>query len=64
MKGYAKAVRKILKKNGCYYKRNSRGDHEVWFSPITNRNVVVDNGMNSRLTANGILKDAGIDYRF
>ena len=64
MNEYGKAVRKILKENGCYFLRQGKGDHEIWFSPITNRIVVVDGTIYPRHTANGILKDAGIDYKF
>jgi len=35
-----------------------------WYSPITNRNITVDSKIKSRFTANGIMKDAGISYRF
>jgi predicted RNA binding protein YcfA (HicA-like mRNA interferase family) len=60
VKGYAKAVRKHLSQAGCYFVRHGKGDHDIWFSPITKRAVTVDHQMDSRHTANGILKDAGI----
>ena len=34
------------------------------YSPISNRNVTVDTKIKSRHTANAILKQAGIDYKF
>ena len=64
MKEYGKAVRDLLKANGCYFVRYGKGDHEIWYSPITKRNVTVDGKIYPRHTANGILKDAGIDMRF
>jgi hypothetical protein len=45
---------------GCYFVRHGKGDHDIWFSPITKRAVTVDHQIDSRHTANGILKDAGI----
>jgi len=49
-----------LSQAGCYFVRHGKGDHDIWFSPITKRAVTVDHQINSRHTANGILKDAGI----
>ena len=42
MAEYEKKVRDKLKENGCYYVRHGKGDHDIWFSPITNRNITVD----------------------
>jgi predicted RNA binding protein YcfA (HicA-like mRNA interferase family) len=53
-----------LKENDCYFVRHGRGDHDIWYSPITKRHVTVDQKILSRHTANGILKDAGIDKKF
>lgn len=64
MADYEKRVRDILSQNGCYFKRHGKGDHDIWFSPITNRPVTVDSKIKSRHTANGILKESGISYRF
>ncbi|MCL2703705.1 MAG: DUF1902 domain-containing protein [Defluviitaleaceae bacterium] len=33
-----------------------KGDHDTWFSPITNKPISVDGKIKSRHTANGILK--------
>lgn len=33
MKGYGRAVRKILIEAGCRFLRQGRGDHEIWISP-------------------------------
>jgi len=61
---YEKKIRKILSDNNCYFKRHGKGDHDVWFSPITNRSLIVDGKIKSRHTANAILKRAGIGYKF
>jgi hypothetical protein len=59
-----KAVREVLSQNGCRFDRRGKGDHDIWFSPITKRYVTVDGKIKSRHTANAILKQCGIDYRF
>jgi len=64
MAEYEKKVRKILLENSCYLKRRGKGDHDIWYSPITNRNVTVDGKIKSRHTANSILKESGINHRF
>jgi len=43
---------------------SGKGDHEIWFSPITKRNFPVDGKILSRHTANAILKQAGIAHHF
>lgn len=64
MAEYEKKVRLILSQYGCYFQRHGRGDHDIWYSPIVNRIVVVDNKIKSRHTANIIMKQAGIKYHF
>ena len=60
---YTREVKKLLKERGCWLVRQGRGDHEVWESPINGKRFAVDNNMKSRHTANGTLKDAGIDHK-
>ena len=56
-------VEKKLKKEGCsFYKDGS--NHPIWFSPITKRNFPVPQGIVSKHTANGVLKDAGLPKKF
>jgi hypothetical protein len=57
-------LKKILSEAGCYLERQGKGDHEIWYSPITNRCFVVDGSIKSRHTANGVLKQAGLDKAF
>ena len=64
MAEYEKQVRDILTKNRCTFVRHGRGDHDIWYSPITKRHVTVDTKIKSRHTANAILKQSGIDFRF
>ena len=28
-------LKKILHEAGCYFDRQGKGDHEIWYSPIT-----------------------------
>ena len=64
MNDFAPALKAILKANGCEFRRQGRGDHEIWWSPITKRSFTVDGSIKSRHTANGILKDAGLPKAF
>lgn len=64
MAEYEKAVRDILTANSCVFVRHGKGDHDIWFSPITQRHITVDSKIKSRHTANAIMKQSGIDYRF
>ena len=64
MAEYEKKVREILTQYNCDFVRHGKGDHDIWYSPITNRHVTVDSKIKSRHTANAILKQSGISYRF
>jgi predicted RNA binding protein YcfA (HicA-like mRNA interferase family) len=64
MAEYEKAVRKLLKENGCAFVRRGKGDHDIWHSPLTTRNFPVDSKIKSRHVANAIMKQSGIDHRF
>ncbi len=57
-------VKSILKQAGCSFKRHGKGDHDIWYSPITNRGFTVDNKILSRHTANAVLKQAGLPKAF
>ena len=54
----------ILRGNGCYFVRRGKGDHDIWYSPISSRHFPVDHKIKSRHTANGILKQAGLPKAF
>jgi hypothetical protein len=64
MADFSPEVKKILRGHGCYFVRKGKGDHEIWHSPMTNRRFPVDNKILSRHTANGVLKQAGIEKAF
>lgn len=64
MDSYTPDVKKFLRKHNCYYDRPGKGDHEYWWSPITNRHVTVDGKIKSRHLANEVLKQAGIGKQF
>lgn len=62
--GFYKEIVELLRLHGCAIKRHGKGDHEIWFSPITGRTFTVDRGSLSRHTANAVMKQAGIDRKF
>ena len=64
MAEFEKKVRNVLKEHGCTFVRHGRGDHDIWYSPITNHPFTVDSKIKSRHTANEIMKQAGIDFKF
>jgi hypothetical protein len=64
MAEYEKKVRQILRGHGCHFVRRGKGDHDIWHSPITGKNFPVDGEIRIRHVANGIMKQAGIDYHF
>ncbi|TAN53125.1 MAG: type II toxin-antitoxin system HicA family toxin [Methylococcaceae bacterium] len=57
-------MKQVLKRHGCRFVRQGKGDHEVWYSPITGAHLVVDSAIKSRHTANAALKQAGIEKAF
>ena len=52
MADYTKQVKDILKANGCMFIRYGKGDHERWYSPLTNENFSIDGKIKSRTSAN------------
>jgi len=64
MSDFAPKLKKYLKNAGCFFERQGKGDHEIWFSPITGIRFVVDNAIKSRHTANAVLKQAGLPKKF
>lgn len=61
---YTSRVKKILLANGCFFERQGKGDHEIWYSPISVRRFVVDGAIKSRHTANAVLRQAGLPKQF
>jgi predicted RNA binding protein YcfA (HicA-like mRNA interferase family) len=64
MTDYAKDLKRQLQKSGCCFERQGKGDHEIWYSPITKIRFVVDQHIKSRHTANAVLKQAGLPKQF
>ena len=64
VRGFYAQIIEALRAAGCTFKRHGKGDHEIWYSPLTDRTFTVDNGSLSRHTANAVMKQAGIDSRF
>jgi len=54
----------FLRANGCSFVRHGKGDHDIWWSPITGRRFVVDSDIRSKHTANAVLKQAGLPKQF
>ena len=63
-RSFTPRLKKLLSDEGCYFERQGKGDHEIWYSPLTDRRFVVDNFIKSRHTANAILKQAGLPKAF
>ncbi len=64
MSSYTPRVKTLLTQAGCTLVRQGRGDHEVWQSPLNGKRFTVDGNIQSRHTANGTLKDAGLPKAF
>jgi hypothetical protein len=64
MASYTLKLKEILRTHGCYFERPGRGDHEIWYSPMTQRRFPADRFIVSRHTANAVPKQAGIPKQF
>jgi hypothetical protein len=64
MTDYTKPLKKRLLEAGCKFERQGKGDHGIWYSPISGVRFVVDESIRSRHTANGVLKQAGLPKKF
>lgn len=64
MPNYTRDVKDLLRRSGCSFHRQGKGDHETWWSPVSQRFFTVDNGIKSRHTANETLKQAGLPKAF
>lgn len=64
VEGYGRDLKRVLRDHDCFFVRSGKGDHEIWFSPHSKINFTVDAGTRKRFTANAILKQAGIAFRF
>jgi len=57
-------LKRLLSQAGCYFERPGKGDHDIWYSPITKVRFPVDSKIKSRHTANAVLKQAGLPKQF
>jgi predicted RNA binding protein YcfA (HicA-like mRNA interferase family) len=64
VKGFGKPTRDKLEEAGCWFVRHGKGDHDIWYSPVTGRTLTVPVKIMSRHLANKILKDAGLPKAF
>lgn len=64
MSDLRRKLKKILLSHNCVLIRMGKGDHEIWWSPISKQNFVVDAGITSRHMANVVLKQAGLVKQF
>jgi hypothetical protein len=61
---FAPERKRLLRDAGCRFERAGKGDHEIWFSPMTGIRFPVDHKIESRHTANAVLKQVGLPKRF
>jgi hypothetical protein len=61
---FSPELKRILRESGCRFERQGKGDHEIWFSPVSGRRFPVDSRIKSRHTANAVLKQAGLPKQF
>lgn len=61
---FTPAVKKLLRNAGCRFERQGKGDHEIWYSPLSKRRFMVDAKIKSRHWANVTLKQAGLTKAF
>jgi predicted RNA binding protein YcfA (HicA-like mRNA interferase family) len=64
MGDFTPPLKKTLKANGFYFVRQGKGDHELWFSPISQKHFVIDGKIKSRHTANASLQQVGLENQF
>ncbi|MFZ4539487.1 type II toxin-antitoxin system HicA family toxin [Propionivibrio sp.] len=61
---FTPALIRLLRRAGCHFVRDGKGDHQIWYSPISHKNFTVDSKILSRHTANGTLVQAGLPKQF
>jgi len=55
MASYTAQLKALLLKAGCRFERQGKGDHEIWFSPITTIRFPVDSKIKSIKLSRDIL---------
>lgn len=64
MAGYTPDLKHTLSAAGCHFHRQGKGDHEIWYSPLSKRYFTLDANIKSRHTANETLKQAGLPKKY
>ena len=64
VRGFYALIVAELRAAECTFRGNGKGDHEIWYSPVSKRTFTVDKGSLSRHTANAVMKQAGLSRRF
>ena len=65
MADYTRQLKKYLTENGCSFHRQGKGSHEIWYSPVSKQYFPIPvKHLRSRSTANGVLKQAGLEKAF
>ena len=64
MADYSGQLKRILSEAACHKVRQGKGDHEIWYSPLSEVSFPVDSCIKSRHTANIVLKQAGLPKQF
>lgn len=64
VEGYYREVSALLREAGYERIAGGKGSHEKWQNSKTGHVVIVPRNLQSRHTANGILKDIGVRKKF
>ncbi|MDE0291178.1 MAG: type II toxin-antitoxin system HicA family toxin [Candidatus Dadabacteria bacterium] len=64
MSDFSQELKRILMEEGCFFKRQGKGSHEIWYSPKSGRSFPIQAKVRKRHLANEILKQAGLNKRF
>jgi predicted RNA binding protein YcfA (HicA-like mRNA interferase family) len=62
MNGFYQSVTDLLKEHGFRFHRPGKGSHEIWIKGEVK--VTVQRNLLSRHTANEVMKQAGIAFKF
>lgn len=50
----------LFRNNGIEFVRSAKGDHEIWFSPITRRKLTVPRKLKGEGTLQRVPQDSGL----
>jgi len=64
MADFTRDVYRLLHMHECILIRRGKGDHNIYYSPITKKNFSVDGKITIKNMANKVMKDAGINFKF